>query len=695
LSRKKSSRRREPTAAAARVDDRPRESVGADPAPSAAAPARPWAELACGLAALGVYGWTLAPTIVGGDSGELAAVGATLGVAHPPGYPLYTLLAKVFTLLPWGGVALRVNLLSACCSAAAAALLCRAVGRWTGDAWSGVLAAGTFALSPLVWPYAVTAEVFPLNNLLVAALLLLVVRSEEAGDARRPRLLVAFAFVSGLALSNHHTSVFVIAPFGAYLLWRARGVLGRRALWTAAAAGLLGLSPYLYLPWAAARHPLVAFGDPSSWNGFWAHLLRHEYGTFRLASEDVGASGFWGARVVHVLGVSARATFGLAPALLVLAGAPVLRWIRSREAHGPRTSRGRLAALVFATLALYVGVFAALANVRWDDALHRTVQDRFWQQATLLVAALMGVGLCELRERTGRAGRLLAPGLAIAGTVALAAAHWRAGDHRGRTFFADYGRAILEPLPPRAILLVTSDEAVGAVRYLQSVEGLRPDVRILPTGQLTRPWLRGQAERLGVVLPAGDAFRAREFLDANVPRSPVFVVNRVPWLATLEEAYALWPQGVAEEVTRKGEPPALDAWLARVDDAYRRFDPRAGQRFPSGTWERYVSENVGKLDRRFGLALPTAASQRTDREAAARAVVRGLNAYVARQPEPDAAAHKNLGVAYQLLAAREPDALGQMARHWTIALALKPDDPDRDAMRRLIAQAASGARTTP
>jgi hypothetical protein len=172
----------------------------------------------------------------------------------------------------------------------------------------------------------------------------------------------------------------------------------------------------------------------------------------------------------------------------------------------------------------------------------------------------------------------------------------------------------------------------------------------------------------------------------------VFVVNRVPWLASLEEAYSLWPAGFVEELTRKGAPPALDGWVRRVDEAYARFDPREGERFPAGSWERYVSDNVAKLDRRFALALPRAAMSVAQREEAARAVVQGLSGYVARQRTPDAVAHKNLGVAYQLLARSEPGALEQMARHWTIALQLAPDDPDRDAMRTLIAQARGTSR---
>lgn len=648
------------------------------PVAVAGAPERPWAEALAALVALGVYLRTLAPTVAGGDSGELIAVGATLGIAHPPGYPLYTLLAHAFTWLPFGGVAWRVNLLSAVCAALAAGLVCRAVRRASGQPWGGVLAAGALAFSPLVWPYAVTAEVFALNDLFVAALALCVVETERAGEAAvRRRGLVAFAACAGLGAANHHTIVFVAAPFAVYLLARHRALLTPRLCGLLASVALAGASPYLYLPWAAARHPAIAWGDPSTLSGFLAHVLRREYGTFQLATPDVGGGGGALPRILDCARSLATGTFGLAP---LLAGAAL---VGARLA----TARGRLAVLLAATLALYVGVFASLANLRLDDALHRTMQDRFWQQAVVLAAILMGLGLAVLSDRWSL-GRRAAPAVAVGASLALAWAHWPVGDHRGHTFLRDYGRAILDALPKDAILLVTSDEAVGAVRYLQQVEGVRRDVRALPTGQVTRPWFRGQAERMGIALPPGPDFSARAFLDANVSRAPVFVVNRVPWLATLEEAYRLYPVGLVEELAPKDAPRDLDRWTREVEAAYARFDPRTGRAYSAGTWERYVAGNAAALDRRFSLALPRAAGgARSQDPAVARAVVRGLQAYLARQEAPDAVAHKNLGVAFQLLAPTEPDALASAARHFAAALALNPADPDREAMRALIARA--------
>src|SRR5881394_1026087 len=85
------------------------------------------AELFCAgivfLVALLLYGWTLAPTVTLTDSGELLVVARGLGVAHPPGVPLWIILAYLASLVPLGNVAVRINFSSALFAALACAML--------------------------------------------------------------------------------------------------------------------------------------------------------------------------------------------------------------------------------------------------------------------------------------------------------------------------------------------------------------------------------------------------------------------------------------------------------------------------------------------------------------------------------------------------------------------------------------------
>ncbi|XP_052639504.1 transmembrane protein 260 isoform X3 [Harpia harpyja] len=140
---------------------------------------------ALGAAVAALYTATLPPTLPGGDAGELITAAYELGVAHPPGYPLFTLLAKLATgLLPVGSPAYRVNLLCGLLGAAAASLLFYTVFRLSGSYAGGILAAGVFSFSRLTWQWSIAAEVFSLNNLFVGLLMALTAHFEEASTAK-------------------------------------------------------------------------------------------------------------------------------------------------------------------------------------------------------------------------------------------------------------------------------------------------------------------------------------------------------------------------------------------------------------------------------------------------------------------------------------------------------------------------------
>ena len=373
------------------------------------------APLACGIAFLLLYVVTLSPSVAGGDSGELSAAVGAGGVAHPPGYPLHGLLGRLLALVPVGSVAYRVNLLSAVCGAGAVALLAAAVQAAARASWPGVLAAALFGANALAWRLATEAEVFALHALLIALLLRLWVASESRGTEAasppspiagglepsegsrqepRPRLVQAAALVTGLALANHHTAVFVAAPLLARMAWRARAQLGWRGLAAPLGCGALGLSPYVLLPLAAASAAPVSWGNPTSWSGFVAHVLRREYGTFQLGSAEGRVAFVAGGNFLATLGafvVEAWTTFLGLGVLLALAAPATLR-------SGETRVLARGAALV---LAGYVVLFAALSNLATGAAFYRGILARFWLQADVLLAFLAGLGAAGLGPEWG------------------------------------------------------------------------------------------------------------------------------------------------------------------------------------------------------------------------------------------------------------------------------------------------------
>lgn len=639
-----------------------------------------------GVAVLAVYILTLCPTVPGGDSGELIAVANGLGVAHPPGYPLYTLLGKLFTFVPHGSIAWRVNLLSAVCDAGATVLLFAAVRRWSGDRWAALFAAGLFAFSPLVWGYAIVAEVFPLNNLFVTALLYL---AQRYSTDREPRVALVGAFLSGLGLANHHTFLFVAFPFSMWLLWFGRRELfERRRFLQLLACFAAGLLPYLYLPIAAARYPAISWGDASTVQGFLTHLLRREYGTLQLGTSEVGAGSQLGNGLVEYAKelVGQSAYVGVVLAFIGIAAA----WRRDRSA--------RVLAVSCFIFVFYVVVFHKLANLSLENRLYREVTARFWQQPNIFVFCWAGLGFAAVMARLPARARLIAPALALTAVIAQGTTRYRGLDQSTNRTFFDLGHGMLDGLPKDAILLTSGDIYTNATRYLQSAEGVRPDVTILDRGLLSSLWIKPYLERVhpevklpGAYLRPNDAagFSLEQFFRANERRSEIFLSNLDAnddrgW----EKVYTTWPWGVLNWVVPRDRVMDYPQYVSHTASLLTVLDGDAHRNFAPGTWERVVWNDYWEADhRKARRILAAVAGSKPVDEPSIRLAIGLLEKLIARAPIPTNEMYRNLGIMYSLLLNTDPAAEAQMVKAWRVYLQTNPpDDKDIGEIRKAIAR---------
>jgi hypothetical protein len=273
------------------------------------------------LVSLNAYLFTAAPTVTFVDSGELIVAARFLGVAHPPGFPLYILLAHLVTLVPVGNIAQRVNFASALFAALATAflyLLAIQIFATTGNshdetttadrrpvkekrnrrksgqkdsepepensllfsAIPALVAALLLAFSRTFWSFATVAEVYTLNTLLIVLIFFFLIRWRRNRSAGA---LYLAAFLFGSALGVHHATVALTLPAMAVLVQRTAGwqfFKSRHLLW----AGLISLGAlvlvYSYLPWAAARNPILNWGDPRTLQNLWWHVTGRQYQAF-------------------------------------------------------------------------------------------------------------------------------------------------------------------------------------------------------------------------------------------------------------------------------------------------------------------------------------------------------------------------------------------------------------------------------
>jgi hypothetical protein len=234
---------------------------------------------------LEIYLLSMAPGLTwanyGADGGDLIAAAATGGVAHPTGYPVYLLLARLFQFLPIGSLAFRTNLLSAFSMALAALLIYKLITRNVSpvdkykNRITALASAYAFGLAPLVWSQAVITEVYGLHALFVAIILYL-----SSGGFKQNNLDRSLGLVLGLSIGNHVTSILLLPILFFTKIKRKPDLLliKRKLLagWHLDIRGLsrqliwmgTGLLVYLAIPLRALVHPPVNWGNPVTLSGF-------------------------------------------------------------------------------------------------------------------------------------------------------------------------------------------------------------------------------------------------------------------------------------------------------------------------------------------------------------------------------------------------------------------------------------------
>ena len=240
------------------------------------------------LASFVLYLITLAPTVLPRiaeeglyDAGLFQVRAYVLSISHPTGYPTYLLLAKLFTYLPVGDVAYRVNLVSAVFGAAAVFMVFVVCRQITGRVLPSAAAATLLAVSQTFWEQSVIAEVYTLHAFFIALAIsiLLLWRS-----TRRDRYLLLWAFLVGLAMTNHMTSGLLLLVGLLFVRLTERGKLSdRRFVLKGAGLFVLGLTPYIYLPIRALVEPPFAAYDPNTPLRFLAYVSGIPFGKHMLA----------------------------------------------------------------------------------------------------------------------------------------------------------------------------------------------------------------------------------------------------------------------------------------------------------------------------------------------------------------------------------------------------------------------------
>jgi len=461
----------------------------------------PFLVLSC-IIPFALYMATLAPSVTFFDSGEFLTATASIGSAHSPGYPLFLMYAKLFTWLPLGNIAFRINVATAVSSSLACLVVYVLTTYFLKNETllkdekfnriaiklAGLAAALTFSVTPRLWLQSNHDKPYPLLAFITAVVfyLLLKWRDLYLNGSDRPSYIYVSTFLAGLAMAVHQTVVlFLPAWFLMIILTDWRLLKRIREIILTFAFAMLGFSIHLYLPLRATRNPLLNWGDSKTIDQFLWHFLRRGYPSDPHSRDAT-------LLLAQIKAFNLPREFTWLGVILLLLGL-VYVWKKNRVFFIAYLSA------VFVFILVIAGYFNTLLDLIF-------LTEEFFTPLYLLSAVLIGLGLfyllgyavhnARIPERIGTPVYALCFVLFFSLPTAMCAVNYYENDQHNNYIAFDYATNSLRSLPQNAIMFTWGDSGAFPLWYLQGVERMREDLDLPHTPHLVFDWYLDSMPRL-------------------------------------------------------------------------------------------------------------------------------------------------------------------------------------------------------
>ncbi len=491
-----------------------------------------------GFIAFIFYMLTIAPSVIQIDTGELAAVQCTLGIAHPTGYPIFTIFGYLFSLIPLPfSKIFQLNLLAALYCAAAVSIFSLTVKlvldnlaafqfikqskgkskRKKKDSNKNIQSDNTsnfeltetykiisavfsglfLALSKTFWFQSTSVEVYSLHLLLIAIIILTLIKAFILSDSEKTisKYWLIFSVALAFGFSNHMTTLLII-PGVAYLYFAKNGFNSKSI--KQILIMLLIFFPililvYSYLPIRASQYPFMNWGNPVEWERIIRHISGQQYQVWLFSSTEAAAKQF-----NYFVGNLPKEF--LLSLVLSVAGL-VVSFIYLRK---------------FFIFNLIVFLSAVLYSINYDI----NDIDSYFLLAYISLAFFAAFGIVKLLSFAVKHKMQII--LPVSILVLLLGIQFYSNydevNQRNNFIYEDYTKSLLTTLPKNSIVFSYQwDYFISASYYFQLVEDYRKDIIVIDKELLRRSWYYNQLSTNHPNLLTGIKPEVDKFIDALKP----------------------------------------------------------------------------------------------------------------------------------------------------------------------------------
>ncbi len=394
-----------------------------------------------------VYLYTISPTLTPEDSGEIATASFSLGIAHPPGYPLYIIASKLFTFIPVKSVIFRTNLFSLFFGIFTCLILIKIIYILTSNFYLGLISATLFGFSKTFWSQSIITEVYTFNLFLVSIFILYSIKT-----IKNAKYVKFNFFLSGILVVSHYSNFLVLLPVWLILFLKYKNQLLKliNFLWA-----LFPLTLFFILIIRSKSNPLIDWGNPENLHNFIIHILRLSFGSMiSMSSRNIYSLYQQFKMFIKMCSMQLGFVAGL---IILLFGL----WGIKKSPKNFKT--------LFILLLLFTSIGTILVlNFKIDEESYY-INQVFFLQFYFILIIVSSIGFANLNQKS--------ISLLLIITIFTFLKNFKYNNRSDYNFTIQYNRNILKSATFNSTIFVAKDFATFPLLYLSKVEYIRPDIK--------------------------------------------------------------------------------------------------------------------------------------------------------------------------------------------------------------------------